>query len=208
MAPLARFLLTLCCLVGVLCNPFDARGQGRPPPPLAAPSAFPQALTPPQVSPSAADAMKDTYVLGTGDRLRVIVYGEPDMSGEFEIDANGAISMPLIGVMTAASQTIRGLEGYITKRLGEYLRDPHVSLQVTLYRPFFILGEVKSPGTYPFIPGMTVKNAIALAGGYTVRGSRRGIAVDRASKKGAEVAASEDDSVYPGDAIRVSSTLF
>lgn len=202
-----RFFLTICCVAGVLFNPLDARGQLRPPPAPTAPSTIPRAL-PPQVSPGAADAMKDTYVLGSGDRLRVIVYGEPDMSGEFEIDANGAISLPLIGVMTASGQTIRGLEGYITTKLNEYLRDPHVNLQVTLYRPFFILGEVKQPGTYPFIPGMTVKNAIALAGGYTVRGSRRGITVDRASKKGAEVGAVEDDPVYPGDAIRVAGSLF
>jgi protein involved in polysaccharide export with SLBB domain len=208
MAPVLRIFLTLFCLAGVLCNPFDAFGQGRPPPAPLAPSTAPQALMSPQIPPAATESLKDSYVLGTGDRLRIIVYGEPDLSGEFEIDANGAISLPLIGVMTAASQTIRGLEGYVTKRLGEYLRDPHVNLQVTQYRPFFILGEVKQPGTYPFIPGMSVKNAIALAGGYTVRGSRRGISVDHASKKGAEVNAAEEDPVYPGDAIRVAGSLF
>src|SRR6185437_3479247 len=114
------------------------RAQGRLPPAPLPPSAASQAMSVPQPAPGAVEALKDTYVLGSGDRLRVIVYGEADLSGEFEIDANGAISLPLIGVMTAASQTIRGLEGYITKRLGEYLRDPHVNLQVTQYRPFFI----------------------------------------------------------------------
>jgi protein involved in polysaccharide export with SLBB domain len=200
-----RLSLIFCFVAIAAWGSVDAYGQGRLPPAPVAPLP-PQAAIPP--SPGAPEALKDTYILGTGDRLRVIVYGEPDLSGEFEIDANGAISLPLIGVMTVANRTIRGLEEFITQRYNEYLRDPHVNLQVIQYRPFFILGEVKQPGNYPFIPGMTMKNAVALAGGYTVRGGRRGLSVERATKKGAEVDVNEDDPVYPGDTVRVSSSLF
>jgi protein involved in polysaccharide export with SLBB domain len=160
-------------------------------------------------TPTVTENDKDTYVLGSGDRLRIIVYGEPDLSGEFEIDANGAISLPLVGVVAASNQTIRGLERAITKKYDEYVRDPRVSLQVILYRPFFILGEVKQPGQYSFIPGMTVKNAVALAGGYTIRGGPRGISIQRATDKGkGEQPGNEDIPVYPGDTVKVTSRLF
>ena len=104
--------------------------------------------------------------------------------------------------------SLLALEGDITGRYDEYLRSPRVNLQVTQYRPFFILGEVRQPGNYAFIPGMTVKNAVAMAGGYTVRGGPRGISIERAVNKGNEQAASEDVPVQPGDVIRVSSRLF
>jgi protein involved in polysaccharide export with SLBB domain len=174
------------------------------PPPAAVPVPAPQ----PAIPPVAKEVDRDSYVLGVGDRLRVIVYGEADLSGEYEIDANGVVSLPLIGVTSAANQTIRGLEAAITKRYDEYLRDPRVNLQVTQYRPFFILGEVKQPGSYAFIPGMSIKNAVAMAGGYTVRGGPRGISIERALMKGKEDSSSEDAQVNPGDIVRVSPRLF
>lgn len=163
-----------------------------------------------ETGPSAGPAVdQDSYVLGPGDRLRIIIYGEPDLSGEFEIDANGQISLPLIEVIPAAKQTLRGLKDVITERESKYLKDPRVSLQVILYRPFTVLGEVKAPGNYPFIPGMTVKSAIGLAGGYTVRGGPGAITVEHASDhaKG-EQRGNEDTPVYPDDTIRVSNRLF
>ena len=138
--------------------------------------------------------------------MRVIVYGESDLSGVYQIDANGAISLPLIGTIQASGRTIQGLEQYIAEQYNQYLRDPKVNLQITQYRPFFILGEVKQPGSYPFIPGMTTKNAVALAGGYTVRGGPGGLSIEQPGGK--EHDAGEDTTVAPGDTIRVGSRLF
>lgn len=160
-------------------------------------------------SPPSTAMLQDNYVLGPGDRVRVIVYGEPDLSGEFEIDANGQIALPLVEIITAARQTIGGLEKIITDRLSAYLKNPRVSIQVILYRPFTILGQVKNPGNYPFVPGMTVKNAIGLAGGYTVRGGPGSITIERArSADESEQSASEDTPVNPDDTVRVGNRLF
>jgi polysaccharide export outer membrane protein len=192
-------------LAGLAFGPVEgAFAQMRLPP---APNSSPP---PPQqpIPQTNADAYRDTYILGVGDRLRVIVYGEPDLSGEFEIDANGGISLPLVGLITARGRTIHGLEQFITEKYNEYLRNPRVNLQVIQYRPFFILGEVRQPGSYAFIPGMTAKNAIAVAGGYTVRGGPDEISIEHAGSKGKEVPCTEDTPVYPGDVIRVSGRLF
>src|ERR1700744_5110725 len=106
----------------------DAYAQGRLPP---APDQQP--VVPPQVtvSPGAAEAYRTTYTLGIGDQLRVIVYGEQDLSGVYQIDANGSISLPLIGTIQASGRTIQGLEQFITDKYNSYLRDPKVNLQVT-----------------------------------------------------------------------------
>jgi protein involved in polysaccharide export with SLBB domain len=181
----------------------EATAQGRVPPANPeAPSPSAQVVVPPM----AADAYRQSYVLGIGDQLRVVVYGENDLSGVYQIDANGSISLPLIGTLQASGQTIHGLEQYITDQYNKYLRDPKVNLQVTQYRPFFILGEVKQPGSYPFIPGMTVKNAVALAGGYSVRGGPGELSLEEPGTK--EHDADENTTVSPGDTIRVGSRLF
>jgi protein involved in polysaccharide export with SLBB domain len=197
------FLAALTCSLMALAALSNVNAQGRLPP---APES--QLVAPPQVtvSPGAAAAYQSNYVLGIGDQLRVIVYGEQDLSGVYQIDANGAISLPLIGTIEASGRSIEGLEQYITEQYNQYLRDPKVNLQVTQYRPFFILGEVKQPGSYPFIPGMTIKNAVALAGGYTVRGGPSGLSIEQTGNK--EHDAGEDTTVAPGDTIRVSSRLF
>lgn len=197
------FLAALICSLMAMAALSNGYAQGRVPP---APQ---ETLTaPPQVtvSPGAAEAYRHNYTLGIGDQLRVIVYGEQDLSGVFQIDANGAISLPLIGTIQASGRTIEGLEQFITDKYNAYLRDPKVNLQITQYRPFFILGEVKQPGSYPFIPGMTIKNAVALAGGYTVRGGPGGVSLEQPGGK--EHDAGEDTSVGPGDTVRVSSRLF
>lgn len=203
-AALRALIVGVCCWIIVgTCN--DAFSQARLPP---APTADAPPTEPPRiiVPPAAADAYRHSYVLGIGDQLRVIVYGETDLSGEYQIDANGAISLPLIGTIQASGRTIEGLEQYITQQYNQYLRDPRVNLQVVQYRPFFILGEVKQPGSYPFIPGMTIQNAVALAGGYTVRGGPGGISLEEPGGK--EHDAQEGTTVSPGDTIRVASRLF
>ncbi len=113
------------------------------------------------------EAATPSYVLGTGDKLRITVFGEPDLSGEFEVGASGAVSLPLIGDVSTVESDLRQLERKIIAKLKDgYLKKPQVTVEVLQYRPFFILGNVKKPGSFPYVNGMTVLNAIALAGGY------------------------------------------
>lgn len=165
------------------------------------------------VDPSAALASggsSQAYVLGTGDRVRLTVFGEADLSGEYEVGSTGFISLPLIGDVKAAGQPLREFEQAVRQKLSEgYLRDPRVSAQVVNYRPFFILGEVAKPGSYPYVNGMTILNAVALAGGYTYRADKSGVTLTRGSdpeKKAVEVP--EESTVMPGDIIRVPERFF
>ena len=118
--------------------------------------------------PAGAAAAKavESYTLGSGDKIRLIVFGEEDLSGEFVVDDAGFVRLPLIGQIAAAGRTVRQLEGDIASKLGaQYLKDPRVSIEVVNYRPFYIIGEVNKPGEYPFVAGMSVMNAVAMAGG-------------------------------------------
>lgn len=160
--------------------------------------------------PSRLAAVSNNYVLGSGDRIQLTVYGESDLSGEFEIGSTGAVALPLIGSVTAAGLTLENFVQAVQAKLADgYLKNPRASAQVINYRPFFILGEVSKPGSYPYVNDMTVLNAVALAGGYTYRASRRSVVVIRANdpdKKEAEI--DENSSVMPGDVIRVPERFF
>lgn len=164
----------------------------------------------PAISGGSARAQGAEYRLGPGDKLRIVVFGEADLSGEFVVDGSGSISLPLIGAVAAGGQPISYLESQIVARLKDgYIKNPRVSIDVLNYRPFFILGEVNHPGGYPFISGMTVLNAIAIGGGYTYRARKDRIIVIRASdpeRKEAQV--TEDTPVFPGDIIRVAERYF
>lgn len=162
---------------------------------LAEPADTIAAAQPVAAQPAAAKAAVDSsYTLGTGDKVRVIVFGEADLSGEFVVDDSGFVRLPLIGQIAAGGRTVRQLENDIAAKLGaEYLRDPRVSIEVLSHRPFYILGEVNRPGEYPYIAGMSVLNAVALAGGYTYRANRSSVSIRR---KGAE---SEEEKSYPAD---------
>lgn len=149
-----------------------------------------------------------SYTLGSGDRVKVIVFGEQDLSGEFELDGQGAFSMPLIGTIQAGLQTPRRLEANIADRLrAGYLKNPQVSVEVLNYRPFYILGEVNNPGSYPYRTGMTVLNAAALAGGFTYRADEDDIEISRGDEGDAQVMPPETV-VQPGDVIRVNERFF
>ena len=150
------------------------------------------------------------YKLDTGDKVKVTVYGEDDLSGEFDVDGSGNVRLPLIGQVRAAGLSLKEFETAVeTKLSAGYLVNPKVSAEVTNYRPFTILGEVNKPGEYPYENGMTVLNAVALGGGYTYRADKDDVYIRR---KGAqtEVKLPADDrtSVYPGDTVRVDERIF
>ena len=158
--------------------------------------------------PLPAMAQAADYRLGSGDQVRVTVFGEEDLSGEFELDGGGAFSMPLIGTVEALEQSPRQLEEIIATLLRDgYLKNPRVSVEVLNYRPFYILGEVNQPGSYPYRTGMTILNAAAMAGGFTYRADEGDIEVSRGGEGPPEVMAAETI-VQPGDVIRVNERFF
>ena len=151
--------------------------------------------------------MKD-YVLGSGDRIRIVVFGQEDLSGEFEIDGTGYVSLPLIKEVTASGLTLRQLEALIAGKLKpDFLKNPRVNVEVLNYRPFYIIGQVKKPGSYPYVSGMSVINAVALAGGYTYR-AREGKVLITRSKNGKRKPANHTTKVMPGDVIEVPERFF
>lgn len=156
------------------------------------------------------DGQQPDYSLGSGDQLRVTVFGQIDLSGEFQVDGTGAISMPLIGSVAADGLTERELERAIVDKLKpDYLKNPRVSVEVINYRPFYIIGEVKQPGRYPYVNGMKVINAVALAGGYTYRARENKLFIIRAKDpKQVKSAANHDTIVLPGDVIEVPERFF
>lgn len=120
------------------------------------------------------------YLLDTGDRLRVVVFGQEGLTNSYAVDATGAIAMPLIGLVPAAGRSTDMLARDIAVKLrGGFIREPSVSVEVETYRPFFIMGEVTAGGQFPFVAGMTAQNAIAIAGGFTPRANRWNIEVTR-----------------------------
>jgi protein involved in polysaccharide export with SLBB domain len=156
-----------------------------------------------------AQAVDAAYKLGVGDKLRVTVFGEKDLSGDFDVNDQGLVALPLIGTVRVAGETVQQAETLITQRYGkDYLVNPRVTVEVLNYRPFYILGEVQKPGSYPYVNGLTVLNAVALAGGYTPRANRSHIVVRRATDPGTEQPIGEDGGVLPGDVVRVPERFF
>ena len=188
----------LCLLVPLLYAGSLAACANGAPPDLA--SAAPPAL-------SAAD---NVYTLDAGDRLRVIVFGEMDLGGEYEVDGSGYVRLPLIGQLQAAGLALNELETNMKAALENgYLRNARVSVEVINYRPFYILGQVNRPGEYPYVNGMSVLNAVALAGGYTYRANETTVYVRRRGAGEERVApADQMTRVQPGDIITVRERFF
>lgn len=120
------------------------------------------------------------YTLDSGDRLRIVVFGQDSLSNNYIVDAEGRISFPLVGTVKARGSTASQLAGSIRTALANgFIREPNVSVEVETHRPFFVMGEVTYPGLYPYVPGMTVENAVAIAGGFTPRGYKDDAIVTR-----------------------------
>jgi polysaccharide export outer membrane protein len=164
------------------------------------------------VAAIAADqqTLDTTYRLSAGDKLRITVYGHEDLSGEFEVDATGHVSLPLIGDISAVDSTANDLEIAITDALQpDFLKNPRVSAELLNYRPFYIFGEVKSPGGYPYTSGMTIISAVAVAGGFTYRARKNRIRIIRGSDDDqVELEGKDDTPIQPGDVIEVPERFF
>lgn len=156
------------------------------------------------------DEPSAAYTLAGGDRLRVIVFGQDNLSNIYAVDGSGRIAMPLIGTVPAAGMTTSQLERSIEGRLRTgYIREPKVTVEIDGYRPFFILGEVTNSGQFPFVNGMTVQTAVAIAGGYTPRAARDHAEVTRMTQRGPmTVAVPINQRLRPGDTVVVKERWF
>jgi protein involved in polysaccharide export with SLBB domain len=181
----------------VAMHPADAAGTG------AAPRQMGEVIEDRSPRPRA-------YALDTGDRLRVFVYGQPNLSRLYTVDQSGNISIPLIGNVRARNLTTQQLEGSIRTRLSQGLvRDPQVTVDVQQNRPFFILGEVRTPGQYPYVTGMTVEMAVAIAGGYGERANERKARLTRRNGGFTDVIdVPPDAELEPGDTLYVYERFF
>ncbi len=166
-----------------------------------------------QILPASATStnVQSAYALGSADRLRITVFGETDLSGEFEVDGSGQVSMPLIGQFKAAGLTTVQLEKAIADLLlrGDYVLNPRVSAEVINYRPFYIFGEVNTSGEYPFTSNLTVVKAVATAGGFNYRANTKVVKIKHIDKT-AEIAyeLTPTTMVRPGDTLRICERIF
>lgn len=161
----------------------------------------PVSYTPPQQPP---------YTLDSGDRLRVVVFGQEGLTNSYMLDASGQIAMPLIGPVAARGLSTDQLAARIGDMLRQgYVREPHVAVEVEAYRPFFILGEVAAPGQYPYTPNMTVETAVAIAGGFGPRGLHTPVVISRnVNGQQFRFEAPNTAPIQPGDTLRVKERWF
>lgn len=156
------------------------------------------------------EATIQPYRVDSGDRLRITVFDQRDLTNTYSVDQAGYVAFPLIGSVPARGRTIQELEGLIAAQLQKgYLRNPDVSIEVDRYRSIFVMGEVGQPGQYTYVPGMTVQNAIAVAGGYTPRALQANADITR--KINGEILTGRvliSDPVLAGDTIYVRERLF
>lgn len=150
------------------------------------------------------------YRLAPDDKVKIDVYGEAELSGQYLVGSDGRISFPLVGMVNAGGLTLAQLQDVLTQRLGaRYLKHPKVSADIVEYRPFFILGEVNRAGQYPYRVGMTIDAAVATAGGFTYRANKRSVAIKHFGEAGEhKIKLTPDLLVNPGDTVRVLERFF
>jgi len=149
------------------------------------------------------------YRLGSGDLISILVFGEEDLSMEVRIRDQASISYPFLGQIQVLEKTISELENIIVTGLrGDYLIEPRVTVSIEEYRPFFIMGEVEEPGGYPYQPGLTLRKAVTLAGGFTERASRSKIYIAQGGTVRNRRSIALDDGIQPDDVITVEQSFF
>jgi polysaccharide biosynthesis/export protein len=159
---------------------------------------------------SAAAAPVGPYTLDSGDRLRIVVFGQDGLTNSYAVDASGHIAMPLIGSVSARGATTDELSSRIGDKLRQgFIREPHVAVEVESYRPFFILGEVTQPGQYPYVANMTAETAVAIAGGFAPRAFRQSVIVTRfVNGQQIRMTVPVTYSLRPGDTVNVQERWF
>jgi protein involved in polysaccharide export with SLBB domain len=152
----------------------------------------------------------EQYKVGSGDLLKITIFNQEELSGEYLINGAGQIALPLIGDINAKDITVKQVEQGIANKLKpDYLLNPRVNVQVLNYRPFYILGEVKEPQSYPYVDGMTYLNAVAIAGGFTYRAKEDHVMVVRMKDpKKTQIRLNMDERVMPGDVIHIEERFF
>jgi protein involved in polysaccharide export with SLBB domain len=156
----------------------------------------------------AATSFEASYRLGAGDKLKLTVFGEENLSGEFIVDDSGNVALPLAGTVRAQGKSLSEFEAIVVTSLKNgYLKDPHVNVEVLNYRPFYIIGEVNKGGQYPYQAGLTVLNAVAIAGGYTFRADTGEAFITRSGHE-IEFDLKAPIIVYPGDVVRIPERFF
>lgn len=161
--------------------------------------------------PGGASGRDPDYRLGASDRVRIIVFGQPTLTGEYTLDGNGVLAFPLIGNVDANGMTTSQLQQTIASRLDpDFLRNPSVSAEVITRRPFYVIGEVQKPGNYPYVTDMTVLQAVAMAGGYTYRARQNNLYLKRLDANGrlVRVAATPETKLRPGDTVEIKERYF
>ncbi len=155
------------------------------------------------------DVVSD-YRLDVGDKVRLTVFNEPNLTGEFWVNPDGFVSLPLIGNVAARGKQVGEVADEAKRLFADgYLRDPKVAMEVMTFRPFYILGEVSQPGNYPYVTGMTAMNAIATAKGFTPRANRDVVRIRKAGESAEEnYRVTPELMIYPGDTIRVGERFF
>lgn len=150
------------------------------------------------------------YRLGAGDRVRLVVFGQDELTGEYLVSDSGFITVPLIGPVDAEGVGVRELEERIAEKLKDgILVDPNCTVEIATYRPFFILGETKAPGQYDYVPRMTVLTAVSISGGFTFRADQDTVSITRqVDGQLAEFRAEPLAYVQPGDVINVYERYF
>lgn len=171
----------------------------------------------PAPAPAAATETRDgtgtAYSLGPGDKLRITVFGEDNLSGEYAVSSTGMISFPLVGNIEAAGKSLTDVQEMLRSRLASgYINDPRVAVEVLEYRTFYILGEVNKPGEYPYRANMTVEQAVATAGGFTYRANRKRFEIARSGTDNESARVKFDEArglkVAPGDTIQILERFF
>ena len=162
-----------------------------------------------ETAPRNQDSPTTDYRLGAADQLRITVFNEPGLTGQFVVGSQGTIAYPLVGDIRAAGLTVAEFTDALRTALSQYVRSPSVSVEVANYRPFFILGEVTRPGTYPYAVDLTVLNAVATAGGFTYRANQHRVYIRHASEADEHgYTLTPSTPVLPGDTIRIGERLF
>lgn len=160
----------------------------------------------------ATPAEAGPYTLGPGDQLRITVYGEETLTGEYRVTGDGDVSFPLIGNVPAMGRTIEELQQDLTAQLGQgYVADPRISAEIIDYRPYYVLGEVGRPGQYTYSIGLTLEQAVAAAGGFTYRANDDRVYLKRATETREKIVDLEENPAFPirpGDTIRVGERYF